>query len=664
MKGSESRGFGHSAEVWRCHTAAMRGAADVFHRMIEWIRRQWLLAVCLGAWFVLATVAAVRAALTDWYPVGDEALIAIRALDVLGPHHPLLGTAASVALGGALYTNHPGPMLFDLVALPVQAMGVGPGLAVGIASVNFAAGAIAIGFARRQGAALATVSVTLGCCALVWSGGNQLLIDPYNPTVSMLPFFAVLVLSWALINRDLAAAPFLIALGSFCIQTNIAYIITIPVMCIALGWVAVGSARDRRCGGDAVRLRRPVIASAVVFVVCWAQPALEQLQHRTEGNVARLVRAARVSESPLGIDVATKRVAATLTLWPMWTRGSLDSYPLLDPGPALATSVVSLLAFIAFLGWLTSRLITAGCDPVWIRLTGFATVVVGVGWVAAIRVPQSPLLGFVADYIRWLWPVGVFATLSGVVAVVCLLKPQVQRWTRGHGSVVAAVAVVVAFAMATPAGPGFVRGRTHESATAINTANMLNDVGVEALRNRPAVFDPRAPNYPIFGFPLLAALNERDQAFYVTDPISVRQFGATRLPPSGHDLATFYIPVGWEALLSRSDAAAFASTLASDDLAQLEVLLPAFVRGFEEGTIALSDDGRALSRTFFGRPWMAALIDDGRLPRTEVFANFETIVTLLDNGMLELPPELEFDRREFVELSRDAHLRIASIMWR
>ena len=632
---------------------------------VGWIRRQWILAVCMGLWFTLAAIAAARAVRAGWYPVGDEALIAIRALDVFGPHHPLLGTAASVALGGGVYTNHPGPMLFDLVALPVQVMGVGSGLAVGIAFVNFLAGAIALVFAWRQGAERATVAVTLGLCALVWSGGNQLLIDPYNPTVSMLSFFAVLVLSWALINRDLVAAPFLIACGSFCVQTNIAYvIITIPVMCIALGWLAVGVVRDRRSGGDAVQLRRPLIASAVVLAVCWVQPVLEQLLHGRDGNVARLVRAARVSEPPLGIADGTKRVASTLTLWPMWTRGSLDSYPLLDPGPSMAISVISLLAFMALLLWLTSRLITAGCDPVWIRLTGFAAVVVGVSWGAATRVPLSPFFGFLADYVRWLWPIGVFATMSGVVAVVCLLAGRLHRWTRGHGSVVGALAVVIVFAMATPTGMGFVRGRSEELTKAVDTANVLNDLGVETLRDTPAVFDPRAPLYPIFGFALLAALNERDQAFYVTDPILIRQFGDGRVPPGGHDLSTFYIPVGWEALLSRSDAAAFASTMASDDLDRLEELLPAFIHGFENGTIALTDDGRALSTSVYGRPWMTTLMDDGRLSRMVVYSNFETIMTLLDNGMLELPPELEIDQREFVELSRDANLRIASIMWR
>jgi hypothetical protein len=287
---------------------------------------------------------------------------------------------------------------------------------------------------------------------------------------------------------------------------------------------------------------------------------------------------------------------------------------------------------------------------------------VAVSWVAAIRVPQSPLFGFLADYVRWLWPIGVFATMAAVIAAFCVLEPLLPGTTRGRGSVLGAFAVAIAFAMATPDGPGAARSR--ESAAALDTVNLLNDLGVEALRNRPAVFDPRAPNYPIFGFPLVAALNERDEVFYVTDPISIRQFGDGRMPTDIQELPTFYIPVGWEALLSRDDAAAFASTMAADDLDRLGELLPAFVGGFEDGSISLTDDGRALATSAYGRPWMTTLMNDGQLSRTEVFSNFETIMALLDNGMLELPQELEPDRREFVDLSRDTNLRIASVMWR
>ena len=55
-------------------------------------------------------VAVVRAVANDWFPVGDNALLAIRAADVGTRHHPLLGswTSASLALGTDV--NNPGPL--------------------------------------------------------------------------------------------------------------------------------------------------------------------------------------------------------------------------------------------------------------------------------------------------------------------------------------------------------------------------------------------------------------------------------------------------------------------------------------------------------------------------------------------------------------------------
>ena len=61
--------------------------------------------------------------------MGDQALLEIRARDVLTAHHPLLGTASSAALNRdqVVPLNHPGPLMFDVLALPVRLFGGGPG---------------------------------------------------------------------------------------------------------------------------------------------------------------------------------------------------------------------------------------------------------------------------------------------------------------------------------------------------------------------------------------------------------------------------------------------------------------------------------------------------------------------------------------------------------
>ena len=88
--------------------------------------------------FVVATVRAIR---DGWYPIGDNAFFALRARDVLTEHHPLLGTWTSASLSVGRNLNNPGPLLFDLLAVPAKA-DPAAGLAIGVAAVNVAAIAV------------------------------------------------------------------------------------------------------------------------------------------------------------------------------------------------------------------------------------------------------------------------------------------------------------------------------------------------------------------------------------------------------------------------------------------------------------------------------------------------------------------------------------------
>ena len=229
---------------------------------------------CILAWSVLVVTSVVRAVSTDWYPVFDQALIAVGARDVLTEHHRWIGTVASVSLEGVL-ASHPGPLQFDLVAVPVRLFGSGAGLAVGVAAVNFGAGLVSIIAAARQGGRGAAVANTVGLCLLVWSAGNQVLIDPYNPTASMVPFFAVLVLAWATVNGDRWALPWLVGWASLCVQANIAYAVTaLPIVAGAIG-VYLWRRRGRGAGRDVL------VRCGLVGLLLWLQPLLEQITQRT-----------------------------------------------------------------------------------------------------------------------------------------------------------------------------------------------------------------------------------------------------------------------------------------------------------------------------------------------------------------------------------------------
>jgi hypothetical protein len=100
--------------------------------------RSVLFPVSLLAAVAPIIVAAARAIDRGWIPVTDNALITIRARDVLTDHHPLLGTWSSASGTTGTAFNNPGPLLFDLLALPARLLEGGAGVAVAVTVLNVA----------------------------------------------------------------------------------------------------------------------------------------------------------------------------------------------------------------------------------------------------------------------------------------------------------------------------------------------------------------------------------------------------------------------------------------------------------------------------------------------------------------------------------------------
>ena len=598
-----------------------------------------MVVACGAAWLLPVAMAIGRALADGWFPVGDQALIAIRARDVLTEHHPFLGTAASVTFGSTDLTNHPGPLLFDVAALPVRLFGSGAGLVVAIGMVNLGAGLLAITAAARTGGRVAALLTTGGLCALVWSAGNQVLIDPYNPTVSMIPFFSVLVLAWSVIDGDRLAVPALVVIGSFCAQTNLAYVITtVPAVVGALA-IHVVRRRHRRPAGDLIRL------ALVPGLVVWSQPIIEQLAHGRDGNMARLLRSAGRVEPGLGAADGTRRAASVLSLWPGWGRGHFDGYGTLDIGPSLVGSVVSLLVLLAVLiglGILVRRRLD---DRTTATLSFAAAAIVALGWLAAIRVPLSPIYGFNADYVRWLWPIGVVVGVAVLLACWRLLAAVARpRIPLAVGAGLVLVAAVVA---ALPDGRSNAGARQLDRARP--TAEKLRWATIPQLPAGGVTFDPRPPDYPVFGFGLLAAMQEAGIDFFVDDAIGLRQFGADRATPSANRPPILTVDVGFEAV-DAVDPLACASTLDSTELGELDADRDALVAALARPGFELTDAGQRYATSPFAPPWLGDApvgLDDAA--DVVVSAQFES---MLDVGLLVPPAGLSSTTERFLERRR------------
>jgi len=618
-------------------------------------RNAWTLAdlavvACVVAWSVPVIASVVRAVATDWYPVDDQALTAIGARDVLTEHHRWFGTAASVSLTGVL-ASHPGPLQFDLVALPVRLFGSGIGLAVGVATVNFGAGLVSIIAAARQAGRRAAVATTVGLCLLVWSAGNEVLIDPYNPTASMVPFFAVLVLAWATLNGDRWALPWLVGWASFCVQTNLAYVVTtLPIVAGAIG-IHFWRFRHRRGG------RRILLLCGLVGVLLWLQPLLEQVAGGRDGNMARLLGNVGNLEAPLGFTDGTRRTASVLSMWPGWGRGNFDGgyTGLFEQPPPFGRSLLMLCALLAVL---------VGCAYISVRwlldsmlgsvLAAAASFVV-VGWVGTVRVPLSPFVGFGADFVRWLWPIGSFS----VVSIGLFVGRAVRPWLDQRAvPAVAAAALAVAVVTAVPAGPAALSRGMAETARPV--AVELNGLAVERLPTSGVIVDFPRSDYSLFALSLVAALQEHETPFAVTDEVSLRQFDARR-PPAGSGWPVVFIAVGLEALDRWDSAVACASRLDADQRDQLERTRDAISEALVDPGFTLTEAGVRFAESPLAPAWM----DDvpmGLGGGAADVVQTEEFSSLLAARLIVPPPLLATNVGDFMRLRSDLEVATACLL--
>ena len=319
-----------------------------------------------------------------------------------------------MAAGRAI--NNPGPLWFDLLAPFVRLGGPSVGLAAGVAIANAACIAIAAWSARRVGGYRALLVVTTLSAGIVWSMGSELLFDPWQPHAMILPFWAFLIVMWALAAGHLVMAPIAVGLASLIVQTHLSFVYTIIFVSVAGTCLAAWSVR--RAGSAAPPWRRPLLASSLVLVLAWIQPFLDQVAG--EGNLLALLET-RGSDSSATYELGTSlRVVASIVAFPPWwgrsgfSTSEITSADVTD-AQASSGATIGLAIVVALLG----AVVVAGH-----RRRSRATVTVGtlavVAVVAAVvSMTLSPIgvVGFSLHQLRWLWPVSAFvlaAMLFGI----------------------------------------------------------------------------------------------------------------------------------------------------------------------------------------------------------------------------------------------------------
>ena len=498
-------------------------------------RLAWYL--CLAsvvAALVPVIVAAARAIRRGWLPVGDNALFAIRTNDVFTiDHQPLLGTWSSASGSAQVEVNHPGPLLFELLAVPARLFEGGTGIALGVAILNSAAIiGIAVFAHRRGGPLVATVAMAVAA-ALGWSMGSELLFEPWGPHSVLLPFLFFLVLVWSVTTGDLVALPLALFVGSFVLQTHLSYSLLVPVLSAwAVAGLLLELGRRRRdtpdtWPGQRLRAARAGVVAAVVLVVSWLPPLIEQFTGDGKGNLSRLAEAAGDPGNATGFSLGSRLLASVVALPPWWFRNSFRNA--LDESasptgwrptsvPVAVGALVLVVGLLALGVWDARR--RGDREDSQLLVTGALALVVAL---ATSVISPIGFFGVAAHQFRFLWPVGAFVWFALLIAVVRHFAERPVPAARLVGGF--AIATVVIAALNLPTNGESTSFQASSIAVVHDLSKQLgeHDIdGVVRVDGTAAFGDP-------YGSAVMAELQRRGIPFVVgTGLVARRHLGAGR----------------------------------------------------------------------------------------------------------------------------------------
>jgi hypothetical protein len=587
-------------------------------------------------------VATARAVHRGWLPVGDNAYFAIRAHDVLTADPPLLGTGSSASLSSGTDINNPGPLLFDLLALPVRVADGGAGLAVGVALLNgLSVLGVAILAHRRGGPLLATAAMA-AAAALCWAMGSQLLFEPWQPHSLVLPFLCFLMLVWSITCGDLVALPWAAGVGSLLLQTHLSYAFLVP----ALGaWAVLGLVlalrRDQRRdpGSWPRRRRRALRAGAVaglVLAVCWAQPLVEQFTSDGEGNLTRLVTGVNDPAQTIGYDLGARLVASVVSLPPWWFRPSFGEAFLLFEGwqpPSLGLAAASSTVLAAVLVWCVWDA-RRRRDRVSSLAVATAVVALVVGLATAGRGPF--IFAFIAPHVlRWLWPIGAFVSFAVVVTLARRLgrRPVRASWLSGTFALVTAVFAALNLPTSNQAqGPSADEWSIPVIRELGRQMTVLEGRGPLLVDLEGAGFDDP------YGVAVMAELQRRGVPFLVGEPALVRQLGPARRFTGANARAVLFVRIGDDTRVAPPGArrAAIREGLTPREQTELSTLKARIADYVGNGRLHLTRRGEEVLRRLHPEARQEPRVED---LDPEVLFESRALVTLAEADLLALDDE-------------------------
>ena len=471
-------------------------------------RRALMPAMCLLA-ALPVIVSTVHALAVGWTPVGDDAVIGLRAYDVLTAHSPLVGQYSASSALTDTPTYSPGPLLYWLLAIPARIGGAAMLLTIGL--VNMAAAAGTVPLARRRGGTWLMVVTAIAVALMQCSLDQRTLSDLWNPAAALLPFTLLIFLTLSLACGEMTLLPLTVLVASYVLQCHLAYLV--PV----IGLLAVAAT-----GLAVTRPRRWLLSGLAVALVCWSAPLIDQVKHEP-GNLHAIAKAATSRGRTIGFSLGWHEAAGAFGAPPYWTRPTRPlRHRVPDPArPPGALTIATFALIVAALGALFALALRHRRRDL-AAATGQALILCAALVAVAAAIPLGALLVTAPYTLWWESPAGMWAWLAaGWAAVELMPLPRVAPRVRVALAAAGAAASVVAVVHATP-GPDILAPR-------YGPARSLASVSSNAIRGHaPALVQTRGPfSFAKFDFQTSLAYALRRRGVRVVAPSLVQPLGSS-----------------------------------------------------------------------------------------------------------------------------------------
>lgn len=393
------------------------------------LRRQRQIACALTATMVVPIVIAiVRMAVgPKYFPTIDWAITELRVRDV---SHEFVTVGPYSRYGW----NHPGPLLFYVLAIPYRLSGESSiSMHITAATLNLGCVVASCALAWRRMRLAGVVAVAVPLALLVHALGPNEIRDPWNPFVPILALFLLMMLMWSVAVEDVWCAVPGVVVASFIVQSHVGFAgIVGAVMAGSLLVVFVQRVRIRRhatVDGSGGGVRRPALAKVslamvVALAVCWFPVGYGALVNH-DGNLSRLVDFFTADHATAGFDKALRVMGLQWGPRPEWIFGSRGASRF---GPA----------YLEAHWWLAIGLVLAGAALV-VAFRRHQRDVVVLGMLVTVAlvmatVSAAEIVGPIFPYlVRWTWVAGSFL---GVIALLALVGLGTERQVRA-GAIVA-----------------------------------------------------------------------------------------------------------------------------------------------------------------------------------------------------------------------------------